>query len=171
VSFDVWPVEAGETMEARQFAAGLIGRGIVSALDLERVHRQSGGLALFVAREEGALSGVLAFVLLNAAGLRAVQAESFDALAPAPWHLARPGERAEGFYGWGVAATTKPSARRVVGAAHAVMHGPLSHLPKYARPTTEAGRRLMCERLGFGDLPGSRTGLVWQAPLEAAVAA
>jgi hypothetical protein len=50
------------------------------------------------------------------------------------------------------------------------MGGVFGPLPKFARPTTEAGHRLMRERLGFEDLPGS-DGLVWQAPVDQAVAA
>jgi hypothetical protein len=170
-SFDVSPAGPGEISAARAFAAQLIGEGIVTQDDLERVHHLSGGAALYVAREDGALTGVLAFVLLNAAGLRAVETDTFNALAPAERHVAGPGETARAFYGWGVAATTKPSARRVIDGARAIMTGAVGHLPKFARPTTEAGHRLMRERLGFVDLPGCTSGLVWQPALEAAIAA
>jgi len=169
--FEVRPAEDGDVAAARQFAAQLIGEGIVAAEDLERVHRLTGDSALFVTREEGELTGVLAFVLLNVSGLRAVLTGAFNALAPAAEHVAAPGAPACAFYGWGVAATTKPSARRVIDGARAIMSGSVGHLPKFARPTTEAGHRLMRERLGFEDLPGSFDGLVWQAPMEQAVAA
>ena len=169
--FDVCPAGPDEISAVRAFAAQLIGEGIVTAHDLERVHRLSGEAALYVAREDGALTGVLAFVLLNAAGLQAVRADAFDALSPAAEHVAGPGEAACAFYGWGVAATTKPSARRVIDGARAIMAGAVGHLPKFARPTTEAGHRLMRERLGFVDLPGSNDGLVWQPALEEAIAA
>jgi hypothetical protein len=135
------------------------------------VHRLTQESALFVAREDGELTGVLAFVLLNVSGLRAVLTGAFDALAPAAEHVAGPGAPACAFYGWGVAATTKPSARRVIDGARAVMGGACGHLPKFARPTTQAGHRLMRERLGFEDLPGSFDGLVWRPPMEQAVAA
>jgi len=168
--FALRPARADETPAARGLAARLIGEGIVSARDLERVHRASGGASLFLAHEEGALTGVLAFVLLGRAGLQAVRDGSFDALAPADAHLARPGQPASAFYGWGVAATTKASARRLIDGSRAIMDGVLGHLPKFARPTTEAGHRLMRERLGFVDLPASR-GLVWQPPVQEAAAA
>jgi hypothetical protein len=169
-AFGLRPARGDEASSARAFAARLIGEGIVTAADLGRVQRLSGGAALFVAHEEAALTGVLAFVLLNAAGHRAVLDGTFDAQAPAAAHVARPGERAEAFYGWGVAATTKDTARRLIPGARAVMAGACGGLPKYARPTTADGHRLMRERLGFADLPGS-DGLVWQAPLAVAVAA
>jgi len=169
--FEVRPAGPYEVAAARNLCAELIGDGIVSADDLDRVQRQTAGASLFVTEEEGALCGVLAFVLLNAAGLDAVSNGAFDAVSPAAGHLAGPGESACAFYGWGVAATSKTSARRVIDAARAVMAGTFGPLPKFARPTTEAGHRLMRERLSFVDLPGSEDGLVWQAPIEQAVAA
>jgi len=168
--FDVRPAEPERITEARAFAAQLIGEGIVTAGDLERIHMLSGEAALFTTAEGGQLTGILAFVLLNAAGLAAVRTGAFNALSPADAHVAGPGEPARAFYGWGVAATTKPSARRLIDGARAIMAGAVGHLPKFARPTTEAGHRLMRERLGFVDLPGCRDGLVWQAPFAAAVA-
>jgi hypothetical protein len=170
-AFGVRPAEGAEIAVARAFAAQLIGEGIVAAADLERVHRLTGESALFIAREDGEMTGVLAFVLLNVSGLRAVLTGAFNALAPAAEHVAGPGAPACAFYGWGVAATTKPSARRVIDGAKAVMAGACGHLPKFARPTTEAGHRLMRERLGFENLPGSFDGLVWQPPMEQAAAA
>jgi hypothetical protein len=169
--FEVRPAGPYEVAAARQLAAELIGEGIVTADELDRVQRLTAGSSLFVTEEDRTLRGILAFVLLNAEGLKAVLDGSFDALAPAAEHLAGPGETAHAFYGWGVAATTKLSARRVVDAARAIMAGTLGLLPKFARPTTEAGHRLMRERLDFVDLPGSQDGLVWQAPLNVAVAA
>lgn len=170
-AFEVRPAGPYEVAAARSLAAELIGEGIVTADELDRIQRLTAGTSLFVTEEDGTLRGILAFVLLNATGLRAVRNGSFDALAPAAQHLAGPGETAHAFYGWGVAATTKVAARRVVDAARAVMAGTFGPLPKFARPTTEAGHRLMRERLGFVDLPGSDDGLVWQAPIEERAAA
>jgi hypothetical protein len=170
-AFHVRPAEPGEIAAARDLAAQLIGEGIVATDELDRVQYLTGRVSLFVTEEEGALCGILAFVLLSGGGLAAVYDGAFDACAPGASHLARPGDYIHAFYGWGVAATTKTSARRVVDGARAVMAGAVAQLPKFARPTTEAGHRLMRERLGFVDLPGSDSGLVWQAPLEAAVAA
>lgn len=169
--YEVRPAGPYEVASARNLCAELIGDGIVSADDLDRVQRQTAGASVFITEEDGMLCGVLAFVLLNLDGYRAVTSGAFDAVAPAPEHLAGPGQQAYAFYGWGVAATTKTSARRVIDAARAVMGGTFGPLPKFARPTTEAGHRLMRERLSFVDLPSSDDGLVWQAPLETAVAA
>jgi hypothetical protein len=170
-TFGVRPAAPGEVAAARDLAAQLIGDGIVTTDELDRVQSLTGGTSLFVTEDEGALCGILAFVLLSSQGLQAVRQGLFDARAPGALHLAGPGETIHAFYGWGVAATTKTAARRVVDGARTIMAGAVGPLPKFAHPTTEAGHRLMRERLGFVDLPGSVQGLVWQAPLETAVAA
>ena len=169
-AFDVRPAKPHEVDAAHALARALIGERIVSAGDLARVHARTGG-ALFLTFEDGVLTGVLAFVLLNAAGHAAVLAESFDAVRPADAHIARAGEEAAAFYGWGVAATTRESAQRLIDGSQAMGQGSVSHLPYYARPTTPKGERLMRERLGFRDVPGSTSGLVWAPPGQQAVAA
>jgi len=169
--FQVRPALDCEIAAVHGFAAQLIGEGIVTAEDLQRVHHLTGENGLFVTEEEDQITGVLAFVLLNVRGLRAVLTGTFDALSPCADHVASATAPACAFYGWGVAATTKRSARRVVNGAQAIMAGCVAHLPKFAHPTTEAGHRLMRERLGFVDLPDCQQGLVWQAPLEQAAAA
>jgi hypothetical protein len=169
--FQVRPARRSEVSSIHGFAAQLIGEDIVTAADLERVHDLTGEDGLFVTEEDGAITGVLAFVLLNVRGLRAVLNGDFDALSPAAGHVASATAPACAFYGWGVAATTKTSARRVVDGAQAIMAGSMAHLPKFAHPTTEAGHRLMRERLGFVDLPDCKQGLVWRAPLDQAAAA
>lgn len=161
--FDLRPASAADIAEARAFAARLIGVGIVTAEALQAVHLRSGA-GLFLAREDGLLTGVLAFVLLTASGLAAVRDGRFDALSPATAHVAGAGDEVCGVYGWGVAATTKPTAQRLIEGARAMAGGAAAHLPYFARPTTPAGERLMRERLNFVDVPGSRDGLVWAPP-------
>lgn len=162
-AYDLIPATEDDIAEARSFAADLIGPDIVSAEALQRVHERSGA-GLFLARERGALTGVLAFVLLNQAGLDAVWAETFDAVDPAPSHVSPASENPKALYGWGVAAITKPSATRLIEGARAMWAGAVMGLPYFARPTTPKGERLMRERLNFEDCPGSNTGLVWLPP-------
>ena len=169
-AFDVRPAISSEMHEARAFAARLIGPEIVSAAALERVHARSGA-GLFLAKEGGELTGVLAFVLLSRAGLAAVWDETFDALDPPDACVSALHQNPVALYGWGVAATTKASAGRVIEGAQAMWAGAVAGLPYFARPTTPRGERLMRERLNFEDLPGSRTGLVWLPPERARRAA
>jgi hypothetical protein len=169
-AFDVRAAATHEVHAAHNLARTLIGDGIVAADDLARVHARTGA-GLFVASEGGALTGVLAFVLLNAVGHAAVLTEDFNALSPDDRHVASPEQPASAFYGWGVAATTRASAQRLIEGSRAMGHGSVGHLPYYARPTTERGERLMRERLGFIDVPGSTSGLVWAPPGGRAAAA
>jgi len=162
-AYDLVPATERDIAAARTFAAELIGPDIVSAEALQRVHERSGA-GLFLAREEGALTGVLAFVLLNQAGLDAVWAEAFDAVDPSPSHVSPAGENPAALYGWGVAAITKPSAARLIEGARAMWASAVMGLPYFARPTTPKGERLMRERLNFEDCPGSTSGLVWLPP-------
>ena len=162
-AFGLRAARAHEVAPAHALARALIGEGIVAAEDLGRVHARTGA-GLFVALEDGALTGVLAFVLLNAAGHAAVLTETFDALSPAEAHIAGRDQPASGFYGWGVAATTRTSAHQLIEGSRAMGRSSVGHLPYYARPTTPKGERLMRERLGFIDVPGSTSGLVWAPP-------
>lgn len=156
-----------DIVPARALAAALISPAIASAEGLARVHAHRP--AVFVARAGGEVTGVLAFVILNPAGLEAVMRGRFDTVEPAAAHLAADDEIAAGVYGWGVCAADKPSAQKVVEACKHLNANALASLPQFARTATEAGRRLMYERLGFVDLPGSG-GLVWAPPRGVAVA-
>ena len=169
LGFDLRPADGNATVRAQDLAARLIGPEIVSAEALRRVQDQAEA-ALFVTYEGDELTGVLAFVLLSRAGLEAVLRGDFDAQSPAQTHVATPAEIVCGFYGWGVAATTKPTARRLVEAARTMGRGSVAHIPYFARPTTEAGHRLMRERMNFVDLPGS-DGIVWAPPSNMRAAA
>ena len=160
---DIHPASALEVAEARQFAARLIGGDIVSPEGLQMVHERSGA-GLFVYRDDEELTGVLAIILLSDAGLRAMCDETFDALSPDPLHVARADEEPAGLYGWGIAATRKMTARRLVDGLSAIANNAVGHLPYFARAATPQGERLLIERLGFRPYPGSRTGLLQLAP-------
>jgi hypothetical protein len=163
-TFDMWPAEPGQMVEARNFAAGLIGGDIVTPETLAWVHERTGG-ALFLAREEGRLTGVWAGVLLTEAGVRACHADTFNALDPDPDHVAEKWEDPAGVYAWGIAGSTRESAKRVVEAAGgALFRVTLAHLPYFTRPATPAGVRLVIERFNFMPVPSSTSGLCWMGP-------
>ena len=149
--------------EAQAFAKALIGDKIVRPETLSWVHDRSGA-ALFLAREDGRLTGVWAALLLSEAGVRACQEDRFDGLDPDPEHVADKGSDPAGVYAWGIAAATRDTARRLVAAGEAVDLAALVHLPAFTRPVTEAGLRLAVERRGFRPVAGSRTGLYWVDP-------
>ena len=168
---DIHPARRAEIAEARQFAAKLIGGTIVTPEGLQRVHEHSGA-SLFLYHDEDELTGVLALVMLNAAGRDAICAEAFDALNPDLAHVAAEGEEPAALYGWGIAATRKLTARRLVDGLTAIASGPVGHLPYFSRAATPQGERLLIERIGFRPYPGSTTGLLQLAPhLGARIAA
>ena len=160
--FNIYPATVVEVPEARAFAADLIGGEIVSPEALRMVHERTGA-GLFVYRDHGVLSGVIALVLLTDEGLRAAMTDAFDALSPNPAHVAWPQEEPAGVYGWGIAAADKTTARHLVEASAAMTSNSIGHLPHFARAATEAGARFM-ERLGFRPYPNSRKGLVLLDP-------
>jgi len=163
-TFDMWPAAPDQMVEARDFAAGLIGGDIVTPQTLAWVHERTGG-ALFLAREEGRLTGVWAGVLLTEAGVRACHADTFNALDPDPDHVAEKWEDPAGVYAWGIAGSTRESAKRVVEAAGgALFRVTLAHLPYFTRPATPAGVRLVIERFNFMAVPSSTSGLCWMGP-------
>lgn len=163
--FGVVAASGPEMSEARELAAQMIGGAIVSTEALDRVQAYS-GCSVWVAHEDGKLTGVLAFILLSRAGADAVLRGEFDATNPDLAHVAAPHESYHASYGWGVCANSKATARRVVGGSAAVKPM-LDHIPRYARPVTEAGRKMMAESLGYVDLPEC-PGLVWLPPIAAA---
>ena len=161
--FDIWPAAPDDMDEARAFAAAMIGPDIVRPETLAWVHARSGA-GLFLAQEDGRLTGVWAAVLLTGAGVVACHEDRFDGVDPDPAHVAPIDEAPAGVYAWGIAAATRDSARRLVAASDAVDQAALAHLPGFTRPVTEAGLRLAVERKGFRPVPGSRTGLYWVDP-------
>lgn len=152
------PVGADELGAVRDLAAHLISPNIAGEAALRRVHRRT-GYGFYVAREAGVLSAVMALVLLNAAGLAAVRAETFDPLLPDPAHAVLPHEAPQGVYGWGVAAATRASAAVLVASCWAVLD--VIPRPFFVRAATGAGRRMLTEKMSFVAYPGSTTGLMW----------
>ena len=162
---EILPAEPRELVEAHAFAARLIGGKIASAHALGRVHVRTGS-GLFVYRENGELTGVVALVLLSERGLKAVCADDFDALEPAVGHVARRDHEPAGVYAWGIAASNHPAAKRMMDALGIMVRDSIPHLAFFGRVATEAGRRLVVERIGFKPVPGSTSDLLWIEPLN-----
>ena len=151
-------LEAGHRLAAR-----LIGPGITPLETLRTVQRHC-GLAAFVRHEHDVLVGVFVFLLLNRRGLAAVLADDFDGLAPRLDHLAVPAEAPSAYYGWGFAATTPQARAAVVAGADVLRREVLTDLPFFCRAATAAGRRAVTLKLGYRDLPGSGSGVLWAPP-------
>jgi hypothetical protein len=150
--------------EARALAARLISPGVASACTLEAVHRHAGGAAVFVFREPDLLTGVVAFAPLTRAGLEALLAERFDAVAPDLSHIAAPGEPVAAGYGWGMAGVTAPARKAVVAAAIALYEQVLPDAPWFTRAATADGRRVVLGKFGYEPLRASASGLLVRWP-------
>jgi hypothetical protein len=172
VRWEVYPVVADDVSEAYRLAVDLIGPNIAHPDTLRRVHEQTGA-GVFVARERGVLTGVLALILLNQAGQRAVRADRFDGVDPPAEQIIRRGEAPAALYAWGMAASSLRTAQRLIEGYIGIDTVAVPHLDCFGRPATRAGARLMTGRLGFKPLRGSTTGVVCRARtthIEAAAA-
>ncbi len=154
----LFPIRPHEFAAVHDLGAGLIGQGVASEQSLRRVYnRQRCGF--YVTREEGQVTGAMALVMLNEAGFDAVRTDNFDANTPDTAHEILPGEAPRAVYGWGIAAATRDSARAIVTCCWAL----LDTIPRpfFLRVATEAGRRLLADKMDFAPWPGSTTGLLW----------
>jgi hypothetical protein len=153
--------EAGahELGAIRALAAGTISPDVAGEAALQALYRRT-GYGFYVAREGGAISALIALVLLNDAGFAAIRRETFNSLNPSLDHAARADEEPVAVYGWGIAAANREAARTVVDGGWAVLEA-LPTQPFFARAATDAGRRLLTEKMRFVPYPGSATGLLW----------
>ena len=153
------PATFADLAAGRALAASLIDPKIAAEEVLRAIHERNGA-GLYVLREEGEVTGMLALVLLNAAGLRALCDNSFTPLAPSVDHVAALSEEPAAVYGWGSAARTRRAAAKVVLATATACD--ILPCPSFARGTTDAGLHVLTRRLGMTPYPGSTTGLVWR---------
>lgn len=129
--------------------------------DLETVHaaQERTRSACFSFVEEGELTGLFVFLLANDRGLEALMSDAFDPLFPDMELLAAPDQRPAAYYGWALAGTTPAARRAVISAANHLRHQTLRHAPCFCHVATEAGRRAVTGKLGYGPVPGSISGL------------
>jgi hypothetical protein len=155
-----------ELEPARALAARLIGGENVSVAGLRRVYERQ-GTGVFVSRTDQDVVGVLALIFLNAVGHAAVLAERLDPLAPDLSLVVSGREEPTAVYAWGIAASTREAAQVLVRGAIALGDA-VPGIPFYVRAATEAGRRLLTEKMSFTPFPGSTAGLLWSGPRTAA---
>ena len=148
----------------RDLAVRLIGPQITSLQRLRAVQRRS-GIGAFVIGEPDTLEGIFVFLLLNPAGRAALCGDDFDGLSPDLALLAAPSEAPSAYYGWGFAATTPRARAAVVAGADVLRRRVLCDIPFFCRAVTPAGHRVVTSKLGYRDLPGSNTGLLWAPAL------
>lgn len=161
--FDAEPDELGQV---RTLAADLISPGVASLSTIQAVHART-GYGIYVVREEGKVAGWLALVMLNDAGLAAVEDDSFDPIEPDLRYLTSPFETPVAVYSWGIATASRPAAKSLIEACW-VVREQMPDIPFFVRASTEAGRRMLTEKLYFVGYPGTASGLLWWRRLEQA---
>lgn len=148
---------SGADIEAAQrLCTERIGAGVVSAAAMSAIQDITGS-SVFVAHEAGVVTGMTAFFLLRATGMRAISERRFDSLNPDPDFICRPKEPPAGGYAWGFAGSTDRASGRVVKASIAVRETLFWALPGYTRAATDDGARLIFGTLGFTPMPGDPT--------------
>lgn len=155
----MFDARADELGPARALAAELIGPCIATEETLAAIYARS-GYGVYVVREEGRVAGVLALIFLNAAGLAAIEDDSFDALAPRVDYAVLPHEKPAAIYAWGIAAGSRDAAKVLVKGSWALGQA-VPRQPFFVRAATDAGRRLLTEKMNFNPYPGSTSGLLW----------
>ena len=138
---------------ARALCAALISENVVSEATLRMVQDITGA-SVFVARENGIVTGMTAFFLVRPDGMRALDEGRFDTLNPDPEHICRPREKPAGGYAWGFVGSTDKGAGRAVKASIAVRETLFWAMPGYTRAATDDGARLIFGTLGFKPVPG-----------------
>jgi hypothetical protein len=144
----------------RAIAARLIGEGIASAntfIAMQRITRAS----VFVLREEGVVTGMLGLFMLREAGLKAIEAGTFDAVNPNWSMVADPGEAPAAGYGWGFAASTEQGGRAAVKASVALQRQLFWGIPTFTRTATEDGVRVILGSMGYRVYRPDDPTLVW----------
>lgn len=154
----LYPARTDEFSAIHRLGSGLIGAGVASEDALRTVHRRQ-RCGFYVTREGGRVTGAMALVLLNQAGLEAVCTDRFDANHPDPGHEILPGEAPVAVYGWGIAAENRNAAGSIVASCRALRD--ILPVPFFLRAATGAGRRLFAGKMEFTPYRGSTTGLLW----------
>lgn len=104
---------------------------------------------------------------INPEGRRAIEEHCFDPRNPPNEYLSQPGDPFAAVYGWGIAGLTRRASATVVQGVKA-LRDHFKDVPFYTRTATEAGRRVVCGRLGYAPFPGAPDDLLWNpvTPLQ-----
>ena len=145
-----------EIVEGQALAQERIGGEVVSAAMLKAVQDITGS-SVFVVREGGKVTGLTAFFLLRAAGMKAFDDGVFDTVNVNLDFVWRPRETPAGGYAWGFVASNDRAAGRVVKASLLIREALLWALPGYTRAATDDGARLIFGSLGFEPVPDQPT--------------
>lgn len=150
-----------ELPEVRRLATDLICPRVMPPAGLRMVLRKTRSGILVFEEAGGAITGMLAVARLTEKGHEALLNGSFNPLAPSARHYAGPGDPVSAVYALGIAARSREAARATVTAVTRLRETVMAELPFFARASTDAGRRVLIERLHCSETAG---GLLWSPP-------
>ncbi len=152
-----------ELPEVRKLATDLISPRVMPMSGLRMVLRKTRSGVLVFEEAHGAITGMLAIAGLTDKGHEALLTGSFNPLAPSARHYAGPGNQVSAVYALGIAARSHEAARATVTAVMHLRETVMAELPFFARAATDAGRRVLIDRLHCSETAG---GLLWSPPLR-----
>jgi len=159
---------SSEIDEGHALAWRLIGAALAPASRLHRAQAYTGACC-FAFREACGLTGIFAFLLLNAVGVDAVIRGRFDPGDPQLRLLARATEAPVGYFGWAFAGSTQLARRAVIAGAERARRVALPLIPFFCHAATPAGRRAVTEKLGYVAYGGVDAELLWSPPIGPAL--
>lgn len=148
---------------AQALAAGEVEGTIVTAAMFAEMQGLTQS-SIFIVKEQGRITGCLAFFTLREGGVAALRAGQFAADAVDPNWVSRPGEAPEGVYAWGFAGRTSYARKAVVKASVTVAEAALWAVPAFTRIASADGERVLVGKMGFRRVPGDTTGLAMKPP-------
>jgi len=151
--------------EGHAMARRLVGPAIASLEAMLAVQHLTGCASFAMRGADGGLVGVLSVIPLASSAKASLADGGFDGLAPPASMLARPGQKASAFYGWGMAGLTPRGRAAVIAGAMKLQREVYGDLPFYARAATSEGEHVLHDRMGARPLGAG--GLVCAPPWRA----
>lgn len=167
-SYGLTPPAENEIGACRLIAAQRISDAVVTEERFAAVQAITGA-SLFAFREEGVVTGVLAFFFLRPAGLAALLEGRFDPQGFDLDLVARSDEPAAAAYAWGFAATTEAGGKAVVKGSAAIQEGLAWAIPVFTRVATDDGARVLYGKMGYAPVPGDDPSLAMRPAREAPI--
>ncbi|HEY1427496.1 MAG TPA: hypothetical protein VGF50_12555 [Caulobacteraceae bacterium] len=133
---------------ARVVAAKLMAHQVASEATLSRILAVQPASTLIL-REDGAVAGMTATLLLRPEAEPALTAGAFDGMDPPDQLLARGSDAVGFYYIWGIAGSTKSASSAVMELSRRFRYGVLAELTAYAVAATPVGRHVGITQLGF----------------------
>ena len=162
--------EPAEIPQARVVTAQLMGHDVAVAETILAILAIQPASTL-VFREAGAVTGVVATLLLKPTAEADLRAGAFSGLRPADAFLARPSDPVTIYYLWGIAGATKTASSAVMELSRRYRYQVLADLTAYAVAATPVGRHVGVTKLGFEAVRYPTDDLLVSPPVRTLVAA